>query len=88
MGDSVCFESSHTAVIHIFIHLSEEAPAAPSSIKPAFDEESPELLPGQPPAGQWQLTSAISTKWVRLLGFCKQGQHRLREQQGIVLINT
>lgn len=70
----MAFESSSSiaAAAAVCYHLSEEAPAAPSGIKPAFNEQSPQLLPGQPPAGHGNPTTAISTEQVCLLRFCKQ----------------
>lgn len=53
-------------------HLSNESPAAATCIKPTLDEESPQLLPGQPPAGGGDPTMAVSTEQVGLLRFCKQ----------------
>lgn len=52
-------------------YLSKEAPPAPARIKPAFDEESPQLLPGQPPANCWNSNMTISTQRVCFLRFCK-----------------
>ena len=78
----MAFESlSLTAAADICHHLSKEAPAAPSSVKPAFNEESPELLPGQPPARQRDPPSAISTQQVRLLRFCKQEKTQIESCQ-------
>lgn len=51
------------------IYLSKEAPPAPTCIKPAFDEESPQLLPGQPPANCWNSNMTISTQRVCFLRF-------------------
>lgn len=53
------------------IYLSKEAPAAPPCIKPAFDEESPQLLPGQPPAHCWDSNMAVSTQRVGFQSFWK-----------------
>lgn len=53
------------------IYLSKEAPSAPARIKPAFDKESPQLLPCQPPAHCGNSNGAISTQRIRFLRFCK-----------------
>lgn len=52
------------------VYLSKEAPPAPTCIKPAFDEKSPQLLPGQPPADCWSAYVTIDTQRVRFLRFC------------------
>lgn len=85
----MAFEShSLPAAADICHHLSKEAPAAPSSVKPAFNEESPELLPGQPPARQRDPPSAISTQQVRLLRFCKQEKTQIESCQCCDKIKT
>lgn len=73
-----------TAAAGVCHHLSEEAPAAPASIKPAFDEESSQLLPGQPPSGQGQTALAISAQQVCLLRFCMQRRHNVRAYTDII----
>lgn len=53
------------------IYLSKEAPPAPARIKPAFDKESPQLLPRQPPAHCGNSNVTISTQRICFLRFCK-----------------
>lgn len=52
-------------------YLSKEAPPAPARIKPAFDKESPQLLPRQPPAHCGNSNVTISTQRICFLRFCK-----------------
>ena len=49
-------------------HLGQEATAAAAGIEPAFEEQGPELMPGQPPAGQGGAALAVPAQGVRLLG--------------------
>jgi len=66
--------------IHSFIHplihcavallryLSQEAPPAAAGVQPALEEQRPQLLPGERPAGQGSSALAVRAQGVRLLG--------------------